>query len=141
MPIPLKKEIREEIARMYEAGSAYTEIQETIGCSPNAIKNVVRDFKLKPRRPGRKREKLEEPAKKTNVEKICPKCRKPIEVHGARFCPWCGADVRSERQIVAEELERVLGVVCDMNVPADSKDRACNTLRNAIRLLKEEPVE
>lgn len=141
MPIPLKKEIREEIARMYEAGSAYTEIQETIGCSPNAIIKVVEDFKLKPRRPGRKREKPEEPTKKTNVEKICPKCRKPIEVHGARFCPWCGADVRSERQIVAEGLERVLGVACDMNVPADSKDRACNTLRNAIRLLKEEPVE
>ena len=60
---------------------------------------------------------------------------------GARFCSWCGADVRSERQIVAEELERVLGVVCDMNVPADSKDRACNTLRNAVRLLKEEAVE
>lgn len=141
MAIPLKKEIREEIARMYEAGSAYTEIQETIGCSTNAIIKVVEDFKLKPRRPGRKREKSEEPTKKTNVEKICPKCRKPIEVHGARFCPWCGADVRSERQIVAEELERVLGVVCDVNVPADSKDRACNTLRNAIRLLKEEPVE
>lgn len=141
MPIPLKKEIREEIARMYEAGSAYTEIRETIGCSPNAIIKVVEDFKLKPRRPRRKHEKQEEPTKKTNVEKICPKCRKPVEAHGARFCPWCGSGVRSERQIVAEELERVLGVVCDMNVPVDSKDRACNALRNAIRLLKEEAVE
>lgn len=141
MSIPLKKEIREEIAQMYKEGYAYTEIQETIGCSSNAIIKVVEDFKLRPRRPGRKREKPEESTKKTNVEKICPKCCKPIEVHGAKFCPWCGADVRSERQIVAMELERVLGVVCDMNVPSDSKDRACNTLRNAIRLLKEETVE
>lgn len=105
------------------------------------VEKVVKRAGLEQRRPRRKREKPEEPTKKTNVEKICPKCRKPVEAHGARFCPWCGSDVRSERQIVAEELERVLGVVCDMNVPADSKDRACNTLRNAIRLLKEEAVE
>lgn len=141
MPILLKKETREEIARMYEAGASYIEIQKTVGCSPGAIIKVVEDFNLPPRRPGRKCEKAEESTKKTNVEKICPKCRKPVKVHGARFCPWCGSDVRSERQIVAEELERVLGVVCDMNVPADSKDRACNTLRNAIRLLKEKAVE
>ena len=138
---PLDNERKQKICEMYKSGATLKEIQEATGCHASMVEKVVKGAGLEQRRPRRKREKPEEPTKKTNVEKICPKCRKPVEAHGARFCPWCGSGVRSERQIVAEELERVLGVVCDMNVPADSKDRACNTLRNAIRLLKEEAVE
>jgi hypothetical protein len=141
MPKKMSKETADGIARMYRDGASYKEIRKEFGCADITIKKVAERYALPPRRCGWSVDTAAEPTKKTNVEKICPKCRKPVEAHGARFCPWCGSDVRSERQIVAEELERVLGVVCDMNVPADSKDRACNTLRNAIRLLKEEAVE
>ena len=133
------KEDRNKIASMYELGISYDGIIKATNCSRSTIRNVVNEYGLKKRQSHRTSNNLQTPQKMW--EKDCPKCRKPVEAHGARFCPWCGTDVRSERQIVAEELERVLCIVCDMNVPADSKDRACNTLRNAIRLLKEEAVE
>lgn len=141
MPKEMSKETADGIARMYREGASYEEIRKEFRCSVASITKVANRYALPPRRRGWSVGVAAEPTKKTNVEKICPKCRKPVEVHGARFCPWCGSDVRSERQIVAEELKQVLGVICDMNVPADSKDRACNTLRNAVRLLQEEPVE
>ena len=140
MPQKMSKETYDGIIRMYQSGASYDQIRGAFECSDSTIARIAKKCGLS-RCGNRQIVNVSEPTKKTNVEKICPKCRKPVEAHGARFCPWCGSDVRSERQIVAEELERVLGVVCDMNVPADSKDRACNTLRNAIRLLKEEPVE
>ena len=140
MPKKLSKETYDGIIRMYQSGASYDEIRGAFECSDSTIARIAQKHGLT-HWGNRAFNTAAEPTKKTNVEKICPKRRKPVEVHGARFCPWCGSDVRSERQIVAEELERVLGVVCDMNVPADSKDRACNTLRNAIRLLKEEAVE
>jgi hypothetical protein len=67
--------------------------------------------------------------------------KKTFDLAGARFCPFCGSDIRTERQIVSEGLEKVLGTVCDSTVPAEVKDRACNTLRDAIRLLKEDKIE
>lgn len=29
--------------------------------------------------------------------KICPNCRKKIELAGARFCPFCAADIAAKR--------------------------------------------
>ena len=52
-----------------------------------------------------------------------------------------GDIARSERQIAAEELEAILGIVCDLATPAEQKDRACNALRNAARLLREDKEE
>lgn len=79
--------------------------------------------------------------KKTKVEHVCFKCHKHIPIAGASFCPWCGADARSERVICAEELTRVIGIVSDMPIPSEQKDRAMKALRDAIRLLKEDAVE
>lgn len=129
---PLNDERKQKICEMYKSGATLKEIQEATGCYASMVEKIVKVEGLEPRRTY---------TKKTKAECVCPKCRKHISVTGARFCPWCGSDVRSERQIAAEELERVLGIVCDTNVPAESKDRACNSLRNAIRLLKENKIE
>ena len=120
------------VAELYAAGRTYDEIAQADGVNRGNIPNILRYAGIEFNR---------RTTKKTNADVRCPKCRKAVDVDGARFCPFCGADIRSERQIVAEELEKVLGVVCDMNVPAEEKDRACNTLRNAIRLLKGDKVE
>ena len=129
---PLDDERKQKICEMYKSGAPLKEIREVTGCYASVVGKVVKEAGLEPRRTY---------TKKTKVENVCPKCRKHISVAGARFCPWCGSDVRTERQIAAEELERVLGIICDTNVPAESKDRACNALRNAIRLLKEDKIE
>lgn len=121
-----------QVVELYTAGRTYDEISQIVGVGCGNIPNILRYGGIEINR---------RTTKKTNADVRCPKCRKAVSVDGARFCPFCGADIRSERQIVAEELEKVLGVICDMNVPAEEKDRACNTLRNAIRLLKGDKVE
>lgn len=42
--------------------------------------------------------------------KTCNKCHKVIEVKGARFCPYCGTDIRSENELLIEKLEKVIGL-------------------------------
>ena len=46
----------------------------------------------------------------TNSSKTCKKCHKAIEVKGARFCPYCGTDIRSESELLIEKLEKVIGL-------------------------------
>ena len=36
--------------------------------------------------------------------KICPKCRKRIEIMGAKFCCYCGSDMRSNKEILKQKL-------------------------------------
>lgn len=124
------------IVELYAAGRTYDEISQTIGISHGSIPKALRCAGIE-----LDRRRTASSPKKTVVERVCPRCRREIPVAGARFCPFCGADARSERQIAAEELEAILGIVCDMAIPAEQKDRACNALRNAARLLREDKEE
>lgn len=45
--------------------------------------------------------------KKGEVKK-CTKCRRITVLKGAMFCPYCGADIRSEEQILVTKLEKVI---------------------------------
>lgn len=114
------------VVELYSAGRTYDEISRTVGISRGSIPNALRYGGIEP---DRKRNEL---LTKTVVEHVCGKCRRNIPMTGARFCPFCGSDVRSERQIAAEELESILGIVCDLKSLRNRKTaRAilCGTLR------------
>lgn len=44
--------------------------------------------------------------RKDNIKigKTCPKCHKTIEVKGALFCCFCGADIRSNRELLIDRI-------------------------------------
>lgn len=67
--------------------------------------------------------------------RICPKCRKTIETKGARFCCFCGSDIRSGKEIAAERLQKVMTYI--IHLPVNMRDEAQQAIINAIKELKE----
>jgi uncharacterized protein (UPF0212 family) len=70
-------------------------------------------------------------------QRKCPKCGKAIEQSGARFCWYCGADVRTPKMAAIEGLERCVLGNLELVTPA-VRDEMAEAVRNAIKLLKEE---
>lgn len=118
------------IVELYAAGRTYDEISQTTGVSPGNIPKALRRAGIE-----LDRRRTEFSSKKTVVERVCPRCRREIPVAEARFCSFCGADVRTERMRCAEDLEHGMQIVADMSIPAEQKDRFMNALRSAVRLL------
>jgi hypothetical protein len=71
------------------------------------------------------------------VQRKCPECGKAIEQSGARFCWYCGADVRTPKMAAIEGLERCVLGNLELVTPA-VRDEMAEAVRNAIKLLKEE---
>lgn len=70
-------------------------------------------------------------------QRKCPKCGKAVERANARFCWYCGADVRSPKMVAIEMLDRsVLGNL-ELVTPA-VRDEMAEAVRNTIKLLEKE---
>lgn len=69
-----------------------------------------------------------------NTAKICPKCRKTIDINGAKFCCYCGADMRSERELLAEKVEKVMAFI--RFLPQTERDEVQQILLSVIEELK-----
>ena len=65
--------------------------------------------------------------------RICPKCRKSIDVNGARFCCFCGSDIRTSKQICLEGLERIMPKI--MHLPENMRDEFTQTILMTIKEL------
>lgn len=124
------------IVELYAAGRTYDEISRAIGIARGNISRVLRGAGIE-----LDRRRTESSSKKTVVERVCPRCRREIPVAEARFCSFCGADVRTERMRCAEDLEHGMQIVADMSIPAEQKDRFMNALRSAVRLPREDKEE
>lgn len=52
--------------------------------------------------------------------KHCPKCHREIKVKGAKFCCFCGSDIRSERDVLIERIDRARE--CISLLPENARD-------------------
>jgi len=52
--------------------------------------------------------------------RTCPKCRKTVDVKGARFCCFCGADIRSNKELLIERIHNAMSVL--MLLPNSHRD-------------------
>ncbi len=98
------------------------------------LRNILDKYDVPPRNayaPRKKRTSLQ------TVQRKCPKCGKVIEQSGARFCWYCGADVRSKKMVAVEGLERCVIKNLELVTPA-VRDEMAEAVRLAIRILKEE---
>lgn len=66
--------------------------------------------------------------------RVCPKCRKKIEVKGAKFCCYCGTDIRSAEELLIERVERACTVV--LHLPENMRDEMQRLLLDVVATLK-----
>ena len=70
---------------------------------------------------------------KEKAKRICPKCKKASENVAARFCWFCGSDVRSREHIAADGLKSLLPHLTLL--PANERDTWQQALFTAIAAL------
>lgn len=101
----MTEETKREILRDYENKEiSVAEIAGKFHISRSAVAKIAVEMGGQPRR--------EKAFGKRHGEKrkVCPKCKRTVEVKGARFCCYCGADIRNNIDILIERNERLLKI-------------------------------
>ena len=109
-------EQREEVLELYNLGVRYEEITEKTGVGRGTITNWAKKAGLPLRHPKK--------CKEYKVKK-CSYCGEPLDGK-FKFCPYCGKDVRSEEDILIEELSTLCGAISLL--PEGERDTARNTI-------------
>lgn len=104
----ISKEIREQVIEARKAGSTYAEILEQTGVSRSTVSKICRSAELGVR-VGKKK------------GKTCPKCKRGGFPAEYVFCPFCTTDMRSEKELVIERLERAKSLIPPPHVGDDSQ--------------------
>lgn len=125
----MTEETKREIAALYaDKNTRVVDIAATYKISNGRCKQIALEMGCKPRQ-------KTHVFKDTKIKK-CPKCKRAIEISGARFCPFCATDIRSEREILSERvtwLWQIVGVI-----GANDRDKARNIINDVISFLKKE---
>jgi LSD1 subclass zinc finger protein len=107
------------IHELRKEGKRCRDIAQIVGCAPSTVSNVLHRTS-------------------DNSVVICHSCRKTISgIRGAKFCPFCGNDIRSEAVKAAEGLAHVLDRVSTY-YPANLRDEAVAAINKAIDILNKE---
>lgn len=113
----LTKEERERCCELYMQGVPVQEIADEFGIAKTTVSNIALTSGLTLRHP------------KSSSPRKCHNCGEPVK-KGFRFCPYCGKDIRSEKEILTEDLKSILGSITLL--PDGERDRARNTINKAI---------
>ena len=54
------------------------------------------------------------------TQKTCPKCKKTVDVKGAKFCCFCGSDIRSDKEKLIARIENAFADISFM--PHSARD-------------------
>lgn len=76
---------------------------------------------------------LRRPKKLKDGVKQCPKCHKKVDIKGARYCCFCGADMRTERERTILTAESLYGV-CEF-LPVNMRDETQNKIKEIVAFL------
>lgn len=125
----LSKEKEREIIEAYRDRSlSVKEICDMCGIPSSTLSNVLSRNNEPRRCPNHATNKSKNPNTKT-----CPNCRRKIDVKGARFCPFCAADVRSPKELLVERLTRLVGNAGI--IPTSIQEDFIRTINDAINML------
>lgn len=124
--------VNEETIRLIQSDYEHSkmtreEICEKYGISKSTLSNYVRAFGFAPR------QNRIAYVPYGNREALCDRCKRTVSVHGARFCPYCGSDIRTESMKVQDSLSSILSIT--NLIPESYRDTYVKTIRDAIRLL------
>ena len=125
----ITKEQAQRILELRREGVCNKEIAEEIGCSTKIVSTVCVSNGL--------RQRSVQASKATT--RTCPKCKRGGFPKDYRFCPYCAADVRSEREKLLELLHRTEEMLATPY--SERESRARNAMRCAIGYLEEREDE
>lgn len=98
-----------EIAAMYDV--EYSTVSKTaisLGATPRQIRKTYAGAPVKAS------------GESTHKYKVCGNCKKRIELKGAMFCPYCGNDIRSPRDLLIARIASAMTVT--KYLPEDMRD-------------------
>lgn len=72
--------------------------------------------------------------RRASTGRTCHKCHKQIDVKGAKFCCFCGADIRTSKELAVEGLKKTLTFV--LHLPINERDEAQQSILAAIKELE-----
>ena len=128
----VNRDILSQIQTDYEHSDlTRKEICEKYGISSSTLSNYVKAFGFEPRQ--RHFMYPNKPEKNHTQTVLCTRCKKSVSVPGARFCPFCGEDIRSESMKVQDRLASLVELTSLM--PENARDAFVKTIRDEIRLL------
>lgn len=100
MKSKLNQTDKQGIYEAYVEGSmSVKEIADMYGVAKSTVSCIAEKMGATTRRPKTRRDV---------AQKICPTCKKTIEVKGAKYCCFCGADIRSPREHLIARIEAAM---------------------------------
>lgn len=124
----LAKETEQAIVEKYVAGEKAQQIQIDLGVSGATMYDVLRKNNVEPRRKGNYPKGGYQ--KKKAKTRRCPHCKANNNPAGAKFCCMCGADIRSEADIVLEKLDKAM-TICIRFLPTNLTEEVVDAMRQA----------
>lgn len=116
----------DHIVEAYKSGMSISEIVENTGRVRQTILNIL------------DKEGVRTISHRGGVAKVsevkCPNCRATGHYKGAKFCYKCGADIRTEADILRERLGKL--VADFVYLPDSVRDNAYATIQDAIDYLR-----
>lgn len=125
--VALNEQQRKEILELYNDSSVGVKaIAEAYSIDPSTVCRIVKQEGASMRNPkiGAAREKK---AKRTTpTVKTCGTCKKKVELPGAKFCPYCGTDIRSPKEML---IQRIIAFAPKVRyLPENCRDELQNLL-------------
>ena len=125
-PIGKKKEI---VAMYSDKSIPVSEILETYRISWKVLSRILKEEAVPFRSP-------KAAGKRTNVKLgNCPICHKSLMAKDARFCCWCGSDVRSEGEKLLDKLGELWTYIYP-NIDYETKEEAKKIFNDVTTYIK-----
>ena len=118
----MTNETKQQILEAYADKSIKTrEIVKKYHVSNRSLTAILKEAGVEQRRP------------RKNFKK-CPKCHRAVEKNNANFCYFCGADIRSEGDILITRLQSLLGMLQPLT--GSGRDEARDIINDTIKYVR-----
>lgn len=141
----LSMETKQAIYEAYVNGEKVTDIAEKFGLFPTNVSRLAISMGATPRKRTTPKE----------VVKVCPHCHRKIALKDAKFCCYCGADMRTEKDRLIERIRKGMELMAfeveeqkrysivfgtkahRLKCPHDGFEIRCDSLKGCVEQLRE----
>lgn len=127
----MTQEQKREIYELYiDPSNKLRDIAQLYGLKQTSkVSQIAVEMGATPRRPNTFGKRLEKP-----TTRKCSNCKSKIAIQNAKYCPFCGADIRTDGDILIDEMMALLSKL--MIIPSSERDNFQLVLLNTIEYVK-----